>query len=124
MTDQNDLRERVARAIANVREGGWPAYALLQQHYLTMADAALAEMGTVQRCAECDCDNPPDGCNWIAAEPAQSVREAAFTEAADRVEKIVWTEGTGSARDRDVFTRAIEMAAERLRTIAEGKDDA
>jgi hypothetical protein len=46
----DDLRERVARAIANVREGGWPAdtYALLQQHYLTMADAALAEIGAVR----------------------------------------------------------------------------
>lgn len=42
-----DLREKVARAIADVREGGWPAdtYAMLQQHYLTMADAALAVIG-------------------------------------------------------------------------------
>jgi hypothetical protein len=47
----DDLRNRVARAIANVREGGWPAdtYALLQQHYLTMADAALAEIGASLR---------------------------------------------------------------------------
>lgn len=46
----DDLRNRVAQAIANAREGGWPAdtYAMLQQHYLTMADAALAEMGGVR----------------------------------------------------------------------------
>lgn len=43
VTVSEAARERVARAIANAREGGWPAdtYAMLQQHYLTMADAAL-----------------------------------------------------------------------------------
>lgn len=46
----SDLREKVARAIADVREGGWPAdtYAMLQQHYLTMADAAIAVIGPVR----------------------------------------------------------------------------
>jgi hypothetical protein len=41
-----DKLERVARAIAEVREGGWPAdtYHLLQEHYRTIAQAAIAAL--------------------------------------------------------------------------------
>jgi hypothetical protein len=35
-----------------------------------IARAALSREPT--RCAECDCDNPPDGCNWIKAEEPKS----------------------------------------------------
>lgn len=71
----DDLQERVARAIAysgDIHEKREWAELLpeTRRHYLKQADAALAEIGAVQRCAECDCDNPPDGCNWIATEPA------------------------------------------------------
>jgi len=51
------------------------AKAAAQVDYEARILAAL-EPVTVQRCAECDCDNPPDGCNWIAAKPV-TVQEAA-----------------------------------------------
>lgn len=63
------------------------AKAAAQADYEARILAAL-EPVTVQRCAECDCENPPDECNWIAAEPAPvTVQEAA------RVLLEKWTAG-------------------------------
>lgn len=97
----DDIRERVARAIANVREGGWPAdtYAMLQQHYLTMADAALAEIGEV------------------------SVREAALVlldHIAKRYRIAEYIHQNTDASSIGAVDLALMHA---FRAIAEGKDD-
>jgi len=47
--------------IAVDREG-WPAgWGLIRKE----VEIVLGTNQQSARCAECNCDNPPDGCNWI-----------------------------------------------------------
>lgn len=84
---------------------------------------ATIEPAPVQRCAECDCDNPPDGCNWIAADPAPvSVREAArvLLGACLSVQGMNTEDMTPKQERLDNLGR---NGWADLRAIAEGKDD-
>jgi hypothetical protein len=40
---------------------------MVQAAYDDLADRRM-DIATIQ-CAECDCGNPPHGCNWIKVEP-------------------------------------------------------
>jgi len=41
-----------------------------------------AEAPAPMRCAECDCDNPPHGCNWIKPGPEAPARSVSVEQAA------------------------------------------
>jgi|GEM_PF-3847698 len=80
------------------------------------ARATLAQLDAepAMRCAECDCDNPPHGCNWIA--PGPLAEPAGVSEPAHRE---VW-EQVKEAADVDLIEQCIRDVLDEGGTIRDG----
>jgi hypothetical protein len=90
----------------------------LPDHEAYVAHSAIAALPTQSaapmQCAECDCDNPPHGCNWIKAGPSladalelpeiKAMVEAAFCEGYYMGKDGAWDSYSRAWPHSDAFT--------------------
>ncbi|MBN8189499.1 hypothetical protein JF540_22700 [Salipiger thiooxidans] len=111
------LAEERRRALADAYQAAHDATAHPSAYACRDAIRALSD-APAQRCAECDCENGEEDCNWIAVGPAPA-REVTVRE--DRASELMRLSWDIDARADEVARNNLPVSAyNELRDVAKG----